>query len=88
MEVGVLEAKTRLSSLIDAVESGADDIIITRRGKPVAKLTAASRDDDRPRRLSGPELEAEFAALREKIANSEPETDGLSWETLKAMAQM
>ena len=35
--VGIFEAKTRLSSLVDEVEKGAE-VIITRHGKPVAKL--------------------------------------------------
>lgn len=35
--VGIFEAKTHLSSLLDAVEQG-DEITITRHGKPVAKL--------------------------------------------------
>jgi prevent-host-death family protein len=35
--VGVHEAKTTLSRLIDAAESG-EEVVITRRGKPVAKL--------------------------------------------------
>lgn len=88
MQVGVLEAKTRLSELIDAVEGGAGDIVITRRGKPVARLSAADPANDRPRRLSGAELEAEFAALRQKIADSEPITDPLSWETFKALIHL
>jgi prevent-host-death family protein len=37
-EVGVLEAKNKLSELLDRVESG-EEICITRRGKPIAKLT-------------------------------------------------
>jgi prevent-host-death family protein len=36
-QVGIFEAKTHLSSLLDAVEKGAE-ITITRHGKPVAKL--------------------------------------------------
>ena len=40
-EVGVLEAKTNLSSLLDAVESRGEEILITRHGKPVARLSAA-----------------------------------------------
>lgn len=40
-EVGVLEAKTNLSALLDAVEGGGEEILITRHGKPVAKLSAA-----------------------------------------------
>ena len=37
-EVGAFEAKTHLSQLLDAVESG-ERIVITRRGKPVAELS-------------------------------------------------
>jgi prevent-host-death family protein len=37
--VNMLEAKTRLSRLVEAVESGAEkEIIIARNGKPAAKL--------------------------------------------------
>lgn len=35
--VGVLEAKTNLSKLLDAVEQG-EEIVITRHGKPVARV--------------------------------------------------
>ena len=35
--VGVFEAKTKLSALIDEVEKGGE-IVITRHGKPVARL--------------------------------------------------
>jgi prevent-host-death family protein len=37
--VGIFEAKTNLSSLVDEVEKGGE-ITITRHGKPVAKLVA------------------------------------------------
>lgn len=40
--VNLADAKARLSELIDRVEAG-DSIEITRRGKPVACLTAAPR---------------------------------------------
>ena len=37
----MLEAKTHLSRLVDAIESGAEmEIIIARNGKPAARLTA------------------------------------------------
>lgn len=36
-EVGAFEAKTHLSALLEAVEAG-EEITITRRGKPVARL--------------------------------------------------
>lgn len=38
MEVGVGEAKARLSELLDRVEAG-DRIVVTRRGTPIALLS-------------------------------------------------
>ena len=38
--VGMFEAKTHLSSLVDEVEKGGQ-VIISRHGKPVAKLVSA-----------------------------------------------
>jgi prevent-host-death family protein len=48
-EVGAFEAKTHLSRLLDQVARG-ETIIITRHGRPVARLTpveGSSRDDRR-----------------------------------------
>jgi len=39
-EVGALEAKNRLCALLDRVEHG-EEIVIARRGKPVARLVPA-----------------------------------------------
>jgi prevent-host-death family protein len=39
--ISLADAKARLSELVDRVEAG-DAIDITRRGKPVARLTAAA----------------------------------------------
>ncbi|HVY34892.1 MAG TPA: type II toxin-antitoxin system prevent-host-death family antitoxin [Caulobacteraceae bacterium] len=36
--VGVFEAKNRLTALLDEVEGGGE-VIITRRGRPIARLT-------------------------------------------------
>jgi prevent-host-death family protein len=44
--IGVFEAKSRLTALLDAVEKG-DEILITRRGKPVARLVPAEPGFDR-----------------------------------------
>ena len=41
--VSVAEAKSHLSALLDAVQAG-EEIIITRRGKPVARLQAERPD--------------------------------------------
>lgn len=40
--IGLADAKAHLSELVDRVEAG-DSIAITRRGKPVARLTAVPR---------------------------------------------
>ena len=40
--IKLADAKAHLSELVDRVEAG-DTIDITRRGKPVARLTAASK---------------------------------------------
>lgn len=40
--INLADAKARLSELVDRVEAG-DSIDITRRGKPVARLTAVAK---------------------------------------------
>lgn len=56
--VGMFEAKTNLSALVGEVEKGGQ-VVITRHGKPVAKLVRAQ-----------PELtEEDIARRREAIAN-------------------
>ncbi len=50
--VNMLEAKSSLSRLVEAVESGAEtEIIIARNGKPAAKLVPLSAAPKRKRRL-------------------------------------
>jgi prevent-host-death family protein len=46
MEIGAFEAKNTLGSLLDRVEKG-EEIIITRRGKAVARLAPVRTDKDR-----------------------------------------
>ena len=84
-EVGVLEAKTQLSSLIETIEAGGEGVVITRRGKPVARLSAAHSEPKR--RYSGAELVAMSQALRERIARENPETGQMPWQELKALAR-
>ncbi len=43
-EVGVRALHDRLSEYLDQVETGAD-IVVTRRGKPIARLCAFDRED-------------------------------------------
>jgi prevent-host-death family protein len=57
--ISLAEAKTRLSELVDRVVAG-DSIDITRRGKPVARLTAAAK----PRKpIDGALLQALTASM-------------------------
>ena len=57
VQVTVAEAKTQLSSLLDAVEAG-EAVVITRRGKPIAELVP---------RCSVRDLLPQLAALREAL---------------------
>ncbi|MEF3367483.1 type II toxin-antitoxin system prevent-host-death family antitoxin [Methylocystis sp. 9N] len=45
MEIGAFEAKNTLGSLLDRVEKG-EEIVITRRGKPVARLAPIRSERD------------------------------------------
>jgi prevent-host-death family protein len=45
VQVGLFEAKTRLSELVQQVETKGEPIVITRRGKPVARLVPAGPQD-------------------------------------------
>jgi prevent-host-death family protein len=50
--VNMLEAKTNLSKLVEAVESGSEaEIFIARNGKPAAKLTSATTQQDISKRI-------------------------------------
>lgn len=48
MEIGAFEAKNKLSSLLERAERG-EETIITRRGKPVAKLVPIQQTRDQKR---------------------------------------
>ena len=45
-EIGAFEAKNKLGTLLDWVENG-EEVLITRRGKAVARLVAAQPGFDR-----------------------------------------
>jgi prevent-host-death family protein len=44
MKIGAFDAKTHLSSLLDRVSAG-EEVLITRHGKPVARLVPAGAPD-------------------------------------------
>jgi len=50
MTISVYEAKTNLSRLLDRAEAG-EEVIITRHGRPVARLVSMREASKRPRKL-------------------------------------
>ena len=50
-EIGAFEAKSKLGQVLDWVEAG-EEVIITRRGKVVARMVPPSSGFDRDRSLS------------------------------------
>jgi prevent-host-death family protein len=52
MTVNMLQAKTQLSKLVEAVESGAErEVIIARNGKPAARLVPIDPEKPKKREL-------------------------------------
>jgi prevent-host-death family protein len=83
-QVGVLEAKTHLSALLDSIEQTGEEILITRHGKPVVRMCIASEK---------PATRANGRALAERLKQfrqsqlAMPEIDVLTWNDLKTMAR-
>ncbi len=71
--IRLADAKARLSELVDRVEAG-DSIDITRRGKPVARLTAVTK----------PRQPIDAAALRALTATMSPQPESAA-ELVRAM---
>lgn len=73
--VGAFEAENTLGALLDRVEQG-EEIVITRHGKPVARLAPCEARIDR---------ESVKAALTRIRARAQSLAAGrVAWETLKA----
>jgi prevent-host-death family protein len=62
LTIGAYDAKTRLSELLDRVERG-EQIVITRHGKPIARLVPNSEPDHAAAR----EAVARLIALGERL---------------------
>ncbi len=80
-EVGAFEAKNTLGTLLDCVERG-EEIVITRHGKPVARLVpnVGYADQDR--------VQAAFERLRERarqLARENPGRPAFDWEEIKKL---
>lgn len=66
--VGVFEAKTRLSELLETVQRG-EEVIITKRGLPIATLRPIENRADR--------AQSAIDALRAIGARTKPGPDGI-----------
>jgi prevent-host-death family protein len=78
-QIGAFEAKNTLGSLLDRVEQG-EEIIITRHGKPVARLVPNTGENDKDR------ARAAFQRLRERarlMHGQNKDKEPLDWPTLK-----
>jgi len=73
IEIGAFDAKTHLSSLLDKVAQG-EEILITKRGRPVARLVPAVQAGQERIEAAIQELRALRSGL--KLA-------GLSWKDLR-----
>ena len=77
--VGMFEAKTNLSSLVEEVEKGGE-ITITRHGKPVAKLVAAEDPiDTRSRWHSDARRSSELREIANRLKINATQEEIKSW---------
>ena len=74
-EVGAFEAKNTLGTLLDRVENG-EEIVITRHGKPVARLV--------PNRSGIDRTQARAAMERIRARAQGIKMESFDWEALKA----
>jgi prevent-host-death family protein len=74
-EIGAFEAKNTLGTLLDRVQEG-EEIVITRHGKPVARLVPHGGGIDR--------LQAQAAAERIRTRAQSLRAGGFNWDALKA----
>ncbi len=73
IEVGTFEAKTHLSALLEKVSQG-QEVLITKRGEPIARLVPAQRSD-----------RTQVAATIDTLLEFRKgmKLDGLDWKALR-----
>jgi antitoxin (DNA-binding transcriptional repressor) of toxin-antitoxin stability system len=74
-EVGEFEVKNTLGALLDRVERG-EEILITRHGKPIARLIPSSGGINRK--------QARQAAQRIRARAGRVKLEAFDWESIKA----
>ena len=79
--MGAFEAKNTLGTLLDRVERG-EEIVITRHGKPVARLVPNAGGIDQNK------VQAAFEGMRERarqLAKENPGRPAFDWEEIKKL---
>lgn len=82
-EVGAFEAKNKLGTLLDWVEAG-EEVLITRRGKPVARLISAEPGFDPVKARQAADRIRARAAVEGLRRNAVKLEGGFNWEEWKA----
>jgi len=80
-QIGAFEAKNTLGALLDCVERG-EEIVITRHGKPVARLVPNSERGDED------QMESAFHRIRaraQKLAKKNPGSPSFDWDEIKKL---
>jgi prevent-host-death family protein len=78
--IGAYEAKTKFSELIGRAEKG-ESFVVTKNGRPVARITPPATFDDKKARLAGERMLARLAAQGPPVSEEEAQRN---WEELKA----
>jgi prevent-host-death family protein len=73
LQIGAFQAKNTLGSLLDRVEAG-EEIVITRHGRPVARLVPETRARDVAAARTA------LQRMRDRVSHGE----GIDWQELKA----
>jgi prevent-host-death family protein len=82
-EIGAFEAKNTLGGLLDRVERG-EEIVITRHGKPIARLVPnAGRIDHSQVRAAFERIRQRARQLHKSVANNKDTDKNFDWDTLK-----
>mgnify|MGYP001463535022 CR=1 FL=1 len=74
MKIGAFEAKNKLGMLLDMVENG-EEIVITRHGKPVARLVPDIA------RIDKPQARAALQRIRSRVGSSKEPFD---WAAIRS----
>src|SRR6266481_2227053 len=78
-QVGAYEAKTKFSELIARAEKG-ESFVVTKNGRPVARITPMVTFDREKARRAGERIRARLAAQGPPVSEEEAQRN---WEELK-----